>query len=494
MHLKGQIKSFPIMTTASRSRSLGRLIASSLLISSCTAHIQMTYPPPIDSPYNPFVDTATADYSYTSPLFASGANFPCKGYQINATVQTVAEYAAGSTYNATLAGTATHGGGSCQFSLSYDDGATFKVIKSIIGGCPLQSSYNFTIPAEAPSGNVLLAWSWMNLEGNREYYMDCAWVAIDGTNTTTKRAEALADLPNIYVANLASINDCTTVEQVTPVWPPQDLGPDVEYGGGLNASSPITGESECTWPQGSSSNSSSSSPVGTSMGAHSTAAVATTKVATTTAASTPGVFAEGAGTSDTAAPTTTAAPVVSAAGSGGNDTTTTIDVTLACSTETDVTVTITPSCIQEPDVIVTVTASPVTVTSHSSALPNTSSSSGMLTRVSTIPIPSSAPLSPSSTTPPTQPSGTGTTPPYATDTTLFLPCVPGSFLCSSATDFLTCDQAYINGAYGWTWLYPRTVAEGMECEPLLVGGVGSGQQAGAPAGMHRSDEYVRAGS
>ena len=66
-----------------------------------------------------------------------------------------------------LAGSATHGGGSCQFSLSYDGGSTWAVIHSIIGGCPLNSAYTFPVPNNIPSGNALFAWTWFNKVGNR---------------------------------------------------------------------------------------------------------------------------------------------------------------------------------------------------------------------------------------------------------------------------------------------------------------------------------------
>lgn len=86
-----------------------------------------------------------------------------------------------------LAGTSTHGGGSCQLSLSYDNGATFRVIKSMIGGCPLTTTYDFTIPSYTPAGNALLAWTWQNLEGNREYYMNCAEVSISSGSSSRRR-------------------------------------------------------------------------------------------------------------------------------------------------------------------------------------------------------------------------------------------------------------------------------------------------------------------
>lgn len=133
-------------------------------------HMEMSWPLPLRSKFNPDNDSNDIDYSMTSPLNADGSNFPCKGYQNDAAIETTAVYTAGSTYNMTLAGSATHGGGSCQISLSYDNAATFRVIKSMIGGCPLVSTYDFTIPSSAPGGEALLAWTWQNEEGNREFY------------------------------------------------------------------------------------------------------------------------------------------------------------------------------------------------------------------------------------------------------------------------------------------------------------------------------------
>src|SRR5271163_4619863 len=100
-----------------------------LLLSVCPfliqAHMEMSWPYPINSQLNPDVPIDLRDYSYTSPLLADGSNFPCKGYQMQSTsYNTTATYSAGETYNMTIAGIVTHDGGSCQLSLSYDNGAT----------------------------------------------------------------------------------------------------------------------------------------------------------------------------------------------------------------------------------------------------------------------------------------------------------------------------------------------------------------------------------
>lgn len=62
-----------------------------------------------------------------------------------------------------LAGSASHMGGSCQISLSFDGGNTWIVIKSIIGGCanpdPSGSQeFGFKIPNNVQNGDALLAW------------------------------------------------------------------------------------------------------------------------------------------------------------------------------------------------------------------------------------------------------------------------------------------------------------------------------------------------
>ncbi|KAK5174939.1 uncharacterized protein LTR77_000075 [Saxophila tyrrhenica] len=204
--------------------------------------MEMSYPYPIRSKFNPQNSYTDIDYDMTSPLDSDGSNFPCKGYQNDASIQSTARYAAGSTYEMTLAGSATHMGGSCQISLSYDQGATFHVIKSMIGGCALTSSYNFTIPSYASAGSALLAWTWQNFEGNREFYMNCAEVDISSTATKRRRrrqaTSAFDQLPYIWKANLEGLNDCVTTEGENPIYP--NPGPDVIYGGTASSSDPPT--------------------------------------------------------------------------------------------------------------------------------------------------------------------------------------------------------------------------------------------------------------
>ncbi|KAF9882598.1 hypothetical protein FE257_006092 [Aspergillus nanangensis] len=114
-----------------------------------------------------------------------GLDFPCKSYGRDPFVA-VANYTARQKYPLTLAGTATHRGGSCQVSLSYNYGESFRVIKSIVGRCPESLQYTFHIPEDAPHGPALLTWTWFNKIGNREMYMNCAQVSIQGPPANAK--------------------------------------------------------------------------------------------------------------------------------------------------------------------------------------------------------------------------------------------------------------------------------------------------------------------
>jgi len=212
------------------------------------AHMEMSFPAPFRSKFNPNSDPGSIDYSMTAPLEASGANYPCKGYLSDLGTpagKPTASFAPGGTYNFTITGGANHRGGSCQASLSYDGGKTFRVIKSIVGGCPLQPNYDFTIPNDAQAGEAVFAWTWHNEVGNREMYMNCAAVTIGGSAGAAKRevnsraaSAAFASRPQIYVANIG--NGCVTKEGFDVDYP--NPGPDVTNNGG-NLLKPDCGDS-----------------------------------------------------------------------------------------------------------------------------------------------------------------------------------------------------------------------------------------------------------
>jgi hypothetical protein len=187
-----------------------------------------------------------------SPLDGAGADFPCKQRSGVYDAQGASNpMALGSTQPLKFTGSATHGGGSCQISITYDKEPTkssvFKVIHSIEGGCPIQgvagnngdnanavdpSTYSFKIPSTLPTGDATLAWTWFNKIGNREMYMNCAPITI--TAGSAKRDEedlearnvtqlmerdqaAFNALPNMFVANLG--NGCGTVDSKDTIFP-----------------------------------------------------------------------------------------------------------------------------------------------------------------------------------------------------------------------------------------------------------------------------------
>ncbi|KAJ1671683.1 hypothetical protein GGF38_000617, partial [Coemansia sp. RSA 25] len=91
---------------------------------------------------------------------------------------------------------ASHSGGHCEFSMSYDGGKTFAVIHRELQYCFVGkkpsgttnevsvNSYTFDLPSDLPSSNnAIFAWSWVNASGNREFYMNCADVAIKGSTS-----------------------------------------------------------------------------------------------------------------------------------------------------------------------------------------------------------------------------------------------------------------------------------------------------------------------
>ncbi|KAJ2158592.1 hypothetical protein GGF46_003658 [Coemansia sp. RSA 552] len=90
-------------------------------------------------------------------------------------------------------GGAAHGGGHCQFSISYDNGKTFAVVHEELRHCffngpstsntPAVRSYTFKLPTDLPSSDrAVFAWTWVNAQGNREFYMNCTDVKIKGTS------------------------------------------------------------------------------------------------------------------------------------------------------------------------------------------------------------------------------------------------------------------------------------------------------------------------
>lgn len=487
------------------------------LLPSTMGHMELSWPYPIRSIYNPANDYTDIDYSMTSPLEADGSNFPCKGYQNGRPIQTTVTYAAGSTYNISLAGSATHGGGSCQLSLSYDNGATFRVIKSMIGGCPLTSTYDFTIPSYAPTGNALLAWTWQNYEGNREFYMNCAEVnVITGMSQRRKRQvySSFDSLPYIWKANLDGVNDCATTEDENPVY--ANPGPDVVYGDGMSSSSlPSSGECDTPTPYGqtykamedSSASDTPSDPPPALPNVTSSASTSadvqptvTANVGETTPTATYGQSSVDPHANNRGASVLEVSYLQSITTTTYLPSTTTVTFTDAdadCPTAVTITITPTPSS----DMATVTITNPRSTTAASSSISTTLQSSSITSTVTTyntvtvVPIPATTSAGSQASTSQAA-TATYSQPPYATpDLAAHLPCVPGTFICTSNTTWETCDYAS-DGSASWVYDYPRNVSAGMECLPYLSPYTNDtsqyAQQAMAPNGYYRDDRVVRA--
>lgn len=221
-----------LTTMASR---LSILLGSALLT---LGHMEMNRPFPLRSKYDPLNTDGSIDYDLVAPLRDDGVDYPCKNYNVQDPWRPVETYLAGSSYRMSIVGGASHHGGSCQLSMSYNGGITFQVIKSIIGGCPSPTSdYEFTIPSFAPSGRALFAWTWFNLVGNREMYMNCAQVEIEGAGSSdADLMNWIAALPDIFLANIGPRGQCTTEENRALVFP--NRGIDVVYGSGVTEDTP----------------------------------------------------------------------------------------------------------------------------------------------------------------------------------------------------------------------------------------------------------------
>ncbi|KAI8318963.1 hypothetical protein GQ54DRAFT_299720 [Martensiomyces pterosporus] len=188
-------------------RHFSSIASLATLLASALGHVSMVSP---CVRYTPFCTTCpqvpageSVDHNINAPIGThEGISQPlCKYTTPYATP--VAQWTAGATVTVEFnPHAAVHGGGHCQFSLSYDGGKTFVVIhdelKYCFTGSPSSSntagqlSYAINLPKDLPSGdNVIFAWSWNNAIGNREYYMNCADVSIRGTSNVFTGPEML---------------------------------------------------------------------------------------------------------------------------------------------------------------------------------------------------------------------------------------------------------------------------------------------------------------
>jgi hypothetical protein len=212
-----------------------------------TAHMTIEYPVPYGR-----------DTLNSSPL--APGDFPCKQRAGVYDVTEMNQWNAGETKEVSFKGSAVHGGGSCQFSITTDmeptEASQWKVITSAIGGCPSNATGNLpedpnghgaatfpvTMPDNIPEGKYTFAWTWLNKVGNREFYMNCAPLQVgggaSGSASTTSAAQALSALPDMFVANLPA-TECTTSEGQDFNYP--DPGQNVIQGTGATLGDSVSG-------------------------------------------------------------------------------------------------------------------------------------------------------------------------------------------------------------------------------------------------------------
>lgn len=143
------------------------------------SHIQMVNPIPRGSPKGSWPESQK-DYNIMAPLGgADGKTYPCQGKQkgpITATWQ------AGQVIAVDFEPKTMHGGGHCQWSMSYDNEKTFVTFYTMLGNCLHPSNlpeYKIPLPPTLPAcESCVMQWTWVNSIGNRELYANCADVTI----------------------------------------------------------------------------------------------------------------------------------------------------------------------------------------------------------------------------------------------------------------------------------------------------------------------------
>ncbi|KAK3708924.1 hypothetical protein LTR37_011254 [Vermiconidia calcicola] len=173
------------------------------------AHLIMKHPVPYG------VDTLDNSPLHDAKPGTGESDYPCKQRPGVYDITKMNNMAVGEPQLLDFEGTASHGGGTCQIAVTLDKepdyNSQFKIIQVFEGGCPTSSdgtteSFTFKIPEGFPNGQATLAWSWYNMIGNREMYMNCAPITVTGGSDSQ---DYYNSLPNMYVIAMPT-SECTT--------------------------------------------------------------------------------------------------------------------------------------------------------------------------------------------------------------------------------------------------------------------------------------------
>jgi hypothetical protein len=270
------------------------LAAAAFCAYAVDAHITMTSPVPFVKPDS-------------GPI--NQAQWPCKK-TLGFTVTTMNKMAVGQDQKLIFDGSAVHGGGSCQLSVTTDteptENSVWKVIQSIEGGCPgvdKAEEFTFKLPDSIPNGKGTFAWTWFaKLSGGPEMYMNCAPIEVTGGASDTSKFDAL---PDMLVANLPGVTECKQEPSTVLKIP--------------NPGSDLTGDAIGSAKVGTScaaSDPSSPQPSGGAGAPASSAAGGSPSAAPSSAGGNDGMYTPPAGAGATSAAATSAAAVPTSAAGG----------------------------------------------------------------------------------------------------------------------------------------------------------------------------------
>jgi len=152
-------------------------------------HMMIKSPAPRCSKFDTQVPSSEWDYSYTAPIGTHDiVSQPlCKHSKPE---RPVVIWKAGQRVTLEFDGTANHGGGWCQIGITYDltnSPGSFVRVGDPIPNCPINGqSISVTLPSDLPaSDHAVGTWIWNNKQGNREMYMNCFDIKIEGSSHTT---------------------------------------------------------------------------------------------------------------------------------------------------------------------------------------------------------------------------------------------------------------------------------------------------------------------
>ncbi|KAF9318431.1 hypothetical protein BG003_011255 [Podila horticola] len=167
------------------------IAAALAFLSSTSAHMAISNPPAQAGPWSKNPSNAVHAW-----IGYEGKKFPCGGYKAGP----VTKYKAGEIipvrfWNFEIKDPkkfpppkgltqSRHGGGACEFSLSYDGGKTWKVIGQYTKTCPdIYYEWPVQIPKNVPSctnsNKCLFAFSW-TAYATDQFYHHCANILIEG--------------------------------------------------------------------------------------------------------------------------------------------------------------------------------------------------------------------------------------------------------------------------------------------------------------------------